>query len=78
LKKRKLAAEGTRVRVTADKEKNPARLDNFRIEVQVPEELGTEYQAGLEEAVHHCLIHNTLLIPPKIVLEVKALVGQTA
>jgi len=78
LKKHKLATEGTRVRVTADKEKNPARLDNFRIEVEVPAELGKEHEAGVEEAVHHCLIHNTLLIPPKITLDVKTLVAQTA
>ena len=78
LKKHKLATEGTRVRVTADKEKNPARLDNFRIEVEVPAELGKEHESGVEEAVHHCLIHNTLLIPPKIELEVKTLVAQTA
>jgi len=76
LKKHKLATEGTRVRVTADKEKNPARLDNFRIEVEVQTELGKEHQAGVEEAVCHCLIHNTLLMPPKITLEVKALASQ--
>jgi putative redox protein len=72
LKKYKLAAQGTRVRVTADKAKNPARLDNFRIEVEVPVELGTEHEAGLEEAVHYCLIHNTLLMPPKIDLAIRA------
>src|SRR5579864_5863125 len=65
LRKHKLATQGTRVRVTADKEKNPARLDNLRIKVEVPAELGKEHEAGVEEAVHHCLIHNTLLIPPK-------------
>jgi hypothetical protein len=26
---------------------------------------------GVEEAVHHCLIHNTLLQPPKIELVVR-------
>jgi uncharacterized OsmC-like protein len=78
LKKHKLATEGTRVRVIADKEKSPARLDNFRIEVEVPAELGKEHEAGVEEAVHHCLIHNTLLIPPKIELNVKSMAAQTA
>ena len=42
LKKRNLEQKGTRVRVTAEKAKNPARLDNFRIEVQVPVDLTEE------------------------------------
>ena len=66
LRSRKLASEGTRVTVTAEKAKNPARLDNFRIEIQVPVTLTPEHVAGVEHAVHQCLIHNTLLHPPKI------------
>jgi len=66
LRKRSLATEGTRVRVTADKMKNPARLDNFRIEIDAPLELTEEDRQGVERAVHHCLIHNTLLNPPAI------------
>lgn len=72
LTKHKLAEEGTIVRVTADKAKDPARLDNFRIAVEVPCELSPLDQQGVEESVHHCLIHNTLLHPPSISIEVKA------
>ena len=72
LKKRQLAPEGTIVRVTAEKAKDPARLENFRIEVQVPGELNDEDKQGVERSVHHCLIHNTLLHPPQISLEVKS------
>jgi uncharacterized OsmC-like protein len=71
LRKRKLATEGTRVRVTADKVRDPARIDNFLIEVETPVELGEPHRAGVEAAVHHCLIHNTLLHPPKIAIEIK-------
>jgi len=60
LRKYKLADQGTRVRVTADKLKDPARIDNFRIEIDAP----------VERAVHHCLIHNTLLHRPQIKIEV--------
>jgi uncharacterized OsmC-like protein len=70
LKRQKLATEGTKVRVTAEKAKNPARLDNFTIEVEVPAGLSEEQVKGVEEAVHRCLIHNTLLNPPKIELAV--------
>jgi putative redox protein len=72
LKKRQLAPEGTIVRVTAEKTKDPPRLENFRIEVQVPAELSDEDKQGVERSVHHCLIHNTLLHPPQISLEVKS------
>lgn len=71
LKKKGLATEGTVVRVFADKVKNPARLDNFRIEVDVPAVVDEEHRKGVEEAVHHCLIHNTLQHPPTITLDVR-------
>ena len=54
------------MRVLAEKAKEPARLENFRIEVDVPVELDERHRAGIEAAVHHCLIHNTLLHPPQI------------
>ena len=72
LKKHKLAAEGTVVRVTADKLKDPARVDNFRIEVEVPVDFDEKHREGIEHSIHHCLIHNTLLHPPQITLDVKS------
>ena len=72
LRKHKLVSEGTLVRVQAEKLKNPARMDNFRIDIEVPGGLPESHQAGVEEAVHHCLIHNTLLHPPQMVIEVKS------
>ena len=72
LRKFHLATEGTRVRIVADKVKDPvARMDNFRIEIDTPVELTDQHRAGVERAVHHCLIHNTLLQPPKIAIEIK-------
>ena len=68
LRKKGLATEGPRVRVTADQLTAPARLENFRIEVSPPLALGDEHHKGVEDAVHHCLIHNTLLHPPKITI----------
>ncbi len=72
LKKFKLATEGTRVRVSAAKLKEPARIGDFVIEVDVPVELSAEHRAGVERSVKHCLIHNTLLNPPKIDLEIRS------
>ena len=66
LKRQKLATEGTRVRVTAEKKKNPGRLDDFRIEVDAPAVLTAMQNAGLRNAVERCLVHNTLTHPPNI------------
>ena len=74
LKRNKLPQEGMSVRVTAEKVKPPFRLDNFKIEVDVQEALDDKHLKGMEEAVHRCLIHATLLHPPKIDVEIKAAV----
>jgi len=76
LRKNRLATEGTRVRVTCEKVKDPvARMTNFVIEVDAPVELTKEHRQGLKEAVEHCLVHNTLLHPPKITLKVEGSVA---
>jgi putative redox protein len=74
LRKQKLATEGTRIKVTAEKVKDPPRLANLRIEVELPLEVSEQHRAGVEDAIHHCLIHNTLLHPPQISLEINQLV----
>ena len=72
LRKFKLATEGTHVRVVADKVKDPVpRIDKFRIEIETPLELTDQHRTKVERAVHHCLIHNTLLHPPKITIDLK-------
>ena len=71
LKKHNLAIEGTLVHVFAEKAKNPPRLDDFQIEVEVPVALSEEHRLGIEDAVRHCLIHNTLLHAPRISLAIK-------
>jgi putative redox protein len=72
LRKHNLATEGTVVRVSADKVKDPARLDNFRIALEIPCGLDQKDLEGIEQSVQHCLIHNTLLHSPAIAIEVKA------
>lgn len=72
LKKHSLAIEGALVHVFADKAKHPPRLDDFQIEVEIPVALSEEHRLGIEEAVRHCLIHNTLLHAPQISLAIKS------
>lgn len=69
LKTRNLAQSGVEVTVTAEKLKPPARLGNFKIQVVSPVSLTEEQTEGLMRSVHHCLIHNTLLSPPEIAIE---------
>jgi uncharacterized OsmC-like protein len=66
LKKKGLPREGVAVRVTAGKAGPPARLDDFKIEVEIPLALSEADRAGVDQAIHHCLIHNTLLHSPAI------------
>jgi len=72
MKARNLPMEGLRIRTTADKAKAPARLTDFRIEVECPNPLDERHREGIMRAVHACLIHNTLLHPPRIDVEVTA------
>jgi putative redox protein len=69
LKARNLAEAGVEVSVTADKLMKPARLGNFKINVVCPVSLTEDQSGGITRAVHHCLIHNTLLSPPQIQIE---------
>jgi uncharacterized OsmC-like protein len=69
LKTRNLAESGVEVSVTAEKLKSPARLGSFQIHVTCPVSFTEEQTEGLMRSVHHCLIHNTLLSPPEIAIE---------
>jgi uncharacterized OsmC-like protein len=65
LKARNLSDTGLEVTVRAEKVLQPARLEQFRIEVVMPG-LDARQEAGLLGAVKACLIHNTLLRAPAI------------
>ena len=69
LKTRNLAETGVEVTVTAEKLKQPARLGNFYVHFVSPVSLTEEQTEGLMRSVHHCLVHNTLLAPPEIKIE---------
>jgi putative redox protein len=72
LKARNLAESGVEVSVTAEKLKGPARLGNFKIRVECPITLDQDHTEGLMRSVNHCLIHNTLLAPPEVNIELAA------
>lgn len=71
LKTRNLADGNVEVSVTAEKLKQPTRLGNFRVSVFCSAVLTAEQTEGLRRSVNCCLIHNTLLSPPEIQIELE-------
>ncbi len=69
LKTHNLAQTGVEVSVTAEKLSQPARLGNFHVQVMSPVPLSAEQTEGIMRSVQRCLIHNTLLSPPEIRVE---------
>ena len=76
LRTRNLAQTGVEVSVTAEKLLKPARLGNFRIHVLSPVELSPEHNQGMVRAIERCLVHNTLLTPPEIKIDVTSIGAQ--
>jgi uncharacterized OsmC-like protein len=72
LKTRNLAQSGVEVTVTAGKLLQPARLGNFCVLVKSPVPLTPEQTEGMMRSVHHCLVHNTLMAPSEIKIEISA------
>jgi len=77
LKTRNLSKSGVEVSVTAEKLLKPARVGNFRVLVTSPVALTAEQNEGMMRSVHHCLVHNTLMSPPEIDIEIAAPVLQS-
>ena len=73
LRTRNLAQTGVEVSVSAEKLMKPARLGNFRIHVLCPVKLNPEQTEGVMRSVHHCLVHNTLLSPPEIKIDLTSI-----
>lgn len=66
LRARKIPTEGLAVKVDAGKAAQPARMDNFRIMIDVPGLEDERHREGVIRAAKNCLIHNTMLHTPSI------------
>ncbi|MEN6547686.1 MAG: OsmC family protein [Armatimonadia bacterium] len=58
--------EGMEVKVTADFVDDASRVDNFRCEVKMPEELDARQRKIVESACHLCKVGNTLTHGAKV------------
>jgi uncharacterized OsmC-like protein len=72
LNRMRLPASAQRIRVSAEKATNPARLSKFVIVVETPGVDDPEHIEGVKKAVGKCLVKNTLAMPPEIVVEVES------
>lgn len=70
LKVRNLHSAGLKVKVLADKAKDPARLDNFRIAIEAPGLVEEKDIEGVRRSAEKCLIKNTMLHPPSMKIEI--------
>lgn len=73
LRKHKLGTDGLSLSVQADTVKDApgmARLDNFRILVNLPG-VAAEHLEGIRAAIHHCTVHNTLAHGANLVTELQ-------
>lgn len=77
LKARGLSTEGLSVKVGAGKATQPARLSAFQIDVTTPP-IEERHQPALMRAVKSCLVHNTLLGSPAIVVALHQMEPVTA
>ncbi|QOY89427.1 OsmC family protein [Paludibaculum fermentans] len=68
---RKLESAGLRVKITAEKAKAPARLDQFVIGIEVPGVFEEKDVEGLRRSAEKCLIKNTMLATPAIAVEIR-------
>jgi len=74
LKIRKLASDGLKVKASAQKAKDPARMDRFIIDVEVPGLTDPHHMEGVRRSADKCLIKNTLRAPPSIELSINGVV----
>jgi len=65
LRARNVTLENVELRISAEKGGRPARLVEIEIEVNAPG-LSSRMQEGLLKSVDACLLHRTLINPPKL------------
>jgi len=71
LKVRNLPSEGLRIRITAEKVKPPARLDQFVISIETPGVYEEKDVEGIRRSAEKCLVKNTMLVTPAIAVQVQ-------
>jgi putative redox protein len=75
LRARNLSLDGIEIRVSGTKGGRPVRLVEIGIEADVPG-LTTKAREGLIRAIEACLLHRTLVNPPKLKVSLTSVVTE--
>ena len=67
---RELSTTGLRVEVTGEKAKSPFRMGSFEVQLTLPVDFPVVLQDAVERVARTCAVHNTLVHPPEIKLEI--------
>jgi putative redox protein len=67
---RELPAAGLRVEVTGEKAKIPYRMGSFEVQLTLPADFPVVLHDAVERVARTCAVHNTLMQPPEIKLEI--------
>jgi len=68
---RGLDTNDVRIRVTAEKKLQPARLADFKIEVEAPSMTGSRHYELMLRTVQRCLVHTTLTHPSEVEVAIR-------
>ena len=78
LARHELPVEGLSVTADVGMAAHPARVGEIRLQVHLPGDLPPRRQAALLAVAAHCTVHNTLLQPPTVAIELGAPVPVSA
>lgn len=68
--------EGMEIELDWKTAEDPYRIGHIQMSITMPGKLNAEQRNTLERVAHQCLIHNTLLHPPRIDMEITEAKGK--
>ena len=63
-----IKTDGFAINTRWEKAKDPDRIGKIKIDIKLPEDAGKR-KAALLKVAEHCLVHNTIIHPPKIEID---------
>lgn len=66
----KISMEGMNIDLTWNVAKKPSRVGELQAKIMFKKNIAPELQQGIIRMVKHCTVHNTLINPPKIDVDI--------
>ena len=70
-KRHSLPVEGLTADVDYEIVDNPRRVGSFTVTIHLPAPVSDSHRAALQRAAEQCLVHNSLLQPPPVIVRVE-------